>query len=77
MQEHSNIISISEKRRERNKRTAQAVKPEAVRILELEVDVARLVDLLDDTQQRLDALEKIQGRILDLLVTSRRHGRRR
>lgn len=61
------IVSLDERRREKNKKLQQASKKDTTRLTELEAELSKVLDLLGDLEQKLTAQDRYLHKLLELL----------
>lgn len=71
----SPVVSLSERRKAAAKIRTSAGRTDAVRILELEADVSRLVDLVADLEHRFQEQEGFLRKVLRLMRRERKQGK--
>lgn len=69
--DRSGIISLAARRKENNRVSTQSSKTQALRLLELEADVSRLVDIVYEQGEWMEEQDRKMRKILELLEKSR------
>lgn len=70
MSSHTDIppaISLEERRKRNNQKVLQGLKPDNLRVTELEANVSRLIDLVGELEQSLKAQDRYLHRLLELM----------
>lgn len=70
------VASLEERRRQHNLRLAQSLKRDTTRLTELEAELSRMLDILGDLSQRLEAQDRYLHRLLELMKQERGRERR-
>lgn len=64
-------ISLEERRKAKNQRILQSLKPDNLRVTELEANVSKLIDLVGELEQTLKAQDRYLHRLLQLMRKER------
>lgn len=64
-------VSLEERRKKNNQKVLQGLKPDNLRVTELEANVSKLIDLVGELEQSLKGQDRYLHRLMELMRKER------